>query len=210
MGYNSSGGPKGLGVFNNTPQTVADLNQLRDMIARVGNFREGNQADQDAVIGDALYEGLFFYRTDINRLDVCNGTGWDVVFQDWTSYSPTATAVTGGTITAKFQRVGKTVNVVIKHQLAGTNGGITGAVRYSLPIPAGDADVHQAGTVLFRDASPAGDYYGLVRLIAPDAFVAPIGTAGTYANFVSYLSPTVPHAWASGDFIEARFSYEVA
>lgn len=80
MGYTSSGGTDGLGVFNNTPSTVADLNQLRDLIARMGNVQKGNQTDRDGISGDALFQGLLFTYTDQDRIDRYDGAGWVPIY----------------------------------------------------------------------------------------------------------------------------------
>jgi len=82
MGYTASGGPKGLGVFNNTPQTTADLNQLIELIARVGNYLGPiTEAERDALTGPALYAGLMAHNTTANTLEFYTGSGWLVVWR---------------------------------------------------------------------------------------------------------------------------------
>lgn len=78
MSYTASGGPKGLGVFGSTPQTVADLNQLVTLIARVGNYRgQVTEAQRDAITGTALYAGLVLFNSDSGALEMYSGSGWD-------------------------------------------------------------------------------------------------------------------------------------
>lgn len=80
MGYSGSGGPKGLGVFNNTPQTTADLNQLVTLIAQMGNYRgQVTGAQRDAITGSALYAGLMVFNSDTGALERYTGSGWDQV-----------------------------------------------------------------------------------------------------------------------------------
>lgn len=89
MGYTASGGPKGLGVFTNTPQTVADLNKLVELIARMGNYRGPvTTAERDAITGTALYEGLLVYNTTTDQLEVYSGSGWVLVWKYDTGWQP--------------------------------------------------------------------------------------------------------------------------
>jgi hypothetical protein len=76
MGYSSSGGPKGLGTFNNTPTTTADLQQLVTLIARMGNLRVETETNRDAINGAALYEGLHVYNLTTHQTEYYNGSGW--------------------------------------------------------------------------------------------------------------------------------------
>jgi hypothetical protein len=83
MGYSASGGPKGLGVFNNTPQTAADLNQLVALIARGGNYRGPlTEAERDAISGAALFAGLMVYNTTKSQLEIFTGAGWQLIWND--------------------------------------------------------------------------------------------------------------------------------
>lgn len=78
MGHSSSGGPNGLGVFNNTPSTTADLNKLLELLARMGNYRGRlTEAERDAITGDALYAGLMVFNSDTAALELYTGSGWD-------------------------------------------------------------------------------------------------------------------------------------
>lgn len=81
MGYTASGGPKGRGVFNNTPQTTADLNQLVDLIADWGNYGGAMpEAERDDITGPALYTGLLVYNTTASKLQMYTGSGWTSVW----------------------------------------------------------------------------------------------------------------------------------
>lgn len=82
MGYTTTGGPKGLGQFNTTPQTVADLNKLVELIARVGNFLGAvSESERDAITGGALYEGLMLLNTTSGRVESYDGAGWEPINQ---------------------------------------------------------------------------------------------------------------------------------
>lgn len=83
MGYSASGGPKGLGAFNNIPQTAADLNQLVALVARGGNYRGPvTEAERDAISGAALFAGLMVYNTTKSQLEIFNGSGWVLIWND--------------------------------------------------------------------------------------------------------------------------------
>lgn len=68
MGYTASGGPGGLGVFNNSPSTVADLNKLVELMASVGNVRKGTATERGMLSGAQLFDGLVWSETDTGQL----------------------------------------------------------------------------------------------------------------------------------------------
>lgn len=207
MGYSSSGGPDGLGVFNNSPSTTADFNQLVALIALMGNTQKGVQADRDAIAGGQLYDGLLFTYTDKVQIDVYMG-GWQTLIHDWVTYTPTATNISGGTLTARYRRIGKQIEGELRHVLAGA--GISGQPSYTLPVTAADGNVQHIGTGMLQDASPLTEYSAVVRkssttIIAPYAWAASLA----YLQFVN-VSATTPFTWANADVIDMKFSYRAA
>jgi hypothetical protein len=94
VGYGTSGGPKGLGTFNTSPSTAADLNQLVTLIALMGNLRVGVDSARTALSGGGLYDGLLWYSTDTDMLWAYNGSAWVRVFSSGSPF-----AVSTGTIT---------------------------------------------------------------------------------------------------------------
>jgi hypothetical protein len=89
MGYSPTGGPKGLGSFNDTPQTAADLNKLRDLLALMGNYRGATtEAERDAITGAARFDGLAVFNQNTGEINV-----WSEDAFDW--LSPTTEAVFG-------------------------------------------------------------------------------------------------------------------
>lgn len=82
MGYTPDIGEKGLGQFNSSPGTVADLNQLLAIIAGVGNYRGAMaEEDRDDITGAALYSGLLVFNTTENALELYSGSGWEHVWR---------------------------------------------------------------------------------------------------------------------------------
>lgn len=76
MGYTPGAGPKGLGTFTNSAQTVSDLNKMVELVARVGNVRVGTTAERDALSAAELYAGMHFYDNTLKRMMKYTGTGW--------------------------------------------------------------------------------------------------------------------------------------
>lgn len=107
MGYTAAGGPKGLGQFNDTPQTAADLNKAIELIAQMGNYRgDLTEAQRDALSGGALYAGLLVFNTTAGRLERYDGSGWSTpgfAFAMATgSYTVTSLAANGGNSTGNI------------------------------------------------------------------------------------------------------------
>lgn len=75
MGYTEGTSPKGGPSFNNTPQTTADFQRLRDYIEQQGNARVGVLAEMNALVAPERYDGLTFYATDVGRTFIYQG-GW--------------------------------------------------------------------------------------------------------------------------------------
>jgi len=96
MGYTASGGPNGLGVFNNTPSTTSDFNQTVTLLAQQGNSRVGTNASRTALTGSPLYAGLMWAETDTGTLWMYTGSVWVTVYGGDTGWQ-TLTAVTGFT-----------------------------------------------------------------------------------------------------------------
>ncbi|SDR70824.1 MULTISPECIES: hypothetical protein [Microbacterium] len=89
MGYSPTGGPKGLGTFNDTPQTAADLNKLRDLLALMGNYRGGMaESERDAINGPSRFDGLAVFNQNTGEINV-----WSEDAFDW--LSPTTETVFG-------------------------------------------------------------------------------------------------------------------
>lgn len=135
MGYSSSGGTKGLGVFDNTPQTTADFNQTIELIAQMGNYYGGiTEAERDAITGDALYVGLMVFNTTSEVLELYDGSGWVAAREDtgWVSLTLVSSWVNYGSgyVTAQYRKINGVVHVrgVIK---SGTTTG--GTVVATLP-----------------------------------------------------------------------------
>ncbi|MFF2274220.1 hypothetical protein ACFVTX_18240 [Agromyces sp. NPDC058136] len=78
MGYVDGAGAEGAPQFNTTPQTVADLNRLRDLVVQRGNRLKGTTAQRNALAGAILVDGLEFYDQTDKRTYVYAAGGWVV------------------------------------------------------------------------------------------------------------------------------------
>ncbi|HEX5704888.1 MAG TPA: hypothetical protein VFX97_16945 [Pyrinomonadaceae bacterium] len=133
----------------------------------------------------------------------------------WASYVPTWTNITvgNGTVTAKFQQIGKTVFVVV-HLVFGSTTAVSGAGIFSLPVTSvalvGAANATPLGVSQFYDTSAGQNSAGNVVLTSTTtALLGVAKTDGTYLQTVG-TSSTVPFTWTTGDEIHAEFFYEAA
>lgn len=135
------------------------------------------------------------------------GSTWKTVYVPWTSYTPTTTNVSGGTVTGQWSRVGDTIHVRIVHAFIGAN--LTGQPSYGLPVNHVDGSIVEwlAGSCLLRDSSPATELLGVLRKSNVSS-VAPYALAASL-SFVQFdnVTPTSPFTWGSGDTIVMNFSY---
>ena len=134
----------------------------------------------------------------------------------WQSWSPTLTNLTigSGVITARYTKVGKTINFRIKIKLSGSTMGSN--PRFTLPVEAFSGAGDDEGYVIARNVrildSGTAAYGGFVKLVNSSTTVAEIyveGASGTYSGQVSITS-TVPMTWANNDTISIIGMYEAA
>lgn len=127
----------------------------------------------------------------------------------WQAWTPTYTNITvgNGTVVARYQQIGKTVQVFFSL----TFGSTTSVSQFSiitLPVNCAYAE-NSAGEVTFRDVGTQ-DYFGRFWLnTATDGYFTAIQTNTTYAQWTP-SSNTVPFTFGTGDQIIANFSYEAA
>lgn len=160
--------------------------------------------DQSFNSGNGFNDGILMPRHFSN-----NGTPNTSLdtYVAWTSYTPTWTAFTvgNGTVNAKFQQVGKTVNFKID-VIAGSTTAATASVVVSLPVPA---------AALVGAAEPAGltNYNGFFG-----PFVLNNTTSGIIrwyqlsgSGIIQYnIGPSSPSALSAGSEVHVFGSYEAA
>jgi hypothetical protein len=128
----------------------------------------------------------------------------------WTAYTPTLTGFTlgtGGTMTARYTKLGKTVHGYVNITL-GTSFTLT-ALSLSLPV-AKQASTTYVNGVWTLVSTGAGDWPAINRYEATDVVAAyAMVASGTYVT-PSNLSTTIPFTWKSTDKILVAFTYEAA
>jgi hypothetical protein len=126
----------------------------------------------------------------------------------WTTFTPTLNGVTigNGTVVARYQTIGKTVNVFYKLTFGSTTS-VTGTPNLNTPTTAAQTQFIDGGS-LMQDTGSAV-YMGQVFYTAGAAYPQAMATNATYASTVS-LSSTIPHTWANTDILTIVFSYEEA
>lgn len=135
-----------------------------------------------------------------------------VPMNGWESYTPTLTNITigtGGTTTAAYVRIGRTIHVRVR-LLFGTGGLLTGNAEVSLPVPSATAHFagsHVIGTCAFSDANGAV-YPGFVENIGSFRMWA-MDTSSTY-GIRAIVAAAVPFTWAVNDVMTINARYEAA
>jgi len=155
-------------------------------------------------------EGMTTYLEDSDRYDFWTGSAWNQVVTPgaWIAYTPTLTGITigNGTVTAKYSRVGKTVNVSILIVLGSTSS-ITGVIQVGIPLTRAANSIPNT-TISFDDTNVAiwpGFAFEAASVIQCLALLA----TGTYAAQAG-TSATVPFTWGTGDKINIATTYETS
>jgi hypothetical protein len=155
--------------------------------------------DNTAARPASPYEGQVIFQKDTDQLLVWNGTTWISVASasSWQTWTPTVTAQTGAftTVTvdtARYQQIGKIVNVQIVFTITsiGTGGGIP---IFTLPVTASAVAFLAMGT--YREIANTG----LIGIISQESTTT--GAMRRYDNAASV---------AAGNKFAGSFFYEAA
>lgn len=169
---------------------------------------DGSRLDATGLPSTGNWQGRTLFLEDTKTVVVWDGAAWIRFDTQWISYTPTRVNNSGGTLTAKYFRTGKKVDVIIR--LVGGTIVAPGNPSFSLPFAAGNADVQWLpGTVLMRDDSAAAEILGIVRRSSSSTVIPySIRSDGTFSSYAS-LGAETPFTWAAGDVLEMAFSYEI-
>lgn len=130
----------------------------------------------------------------------------------WTSWTPTLTNLSGGTLQfAVYTQIGKTVIFRFLYDMLGAN--VAGSVDITLPLMAHanySSSVVSIGNAHFEDANGSWAL-GYSLIINNNTKMTPVivNTGGTY-GLQSPLSSTAPFTWAGGDAISMQGAYQIA
>jgi len=124
----------------------------------------------------------------------------------WLAYTPTWTGISGGTTSAKYMQIGKTIFFSILYICAAED--ISGQTRVTLPtaIASGSTVIGNVKLTNAGVGSTAGvaEYYNstTIRIFACNA-------GSTYVSY-SDLTASVPFTWGVSDSISITGAYEAA
>jgi hypothetical protein len=128
----------------------------------------------------------------------------------WTTWTPTYTNFTIGnaTVTARYQQIGKLVNVYLKI-VWGSTTTFSGFPQITLPVTAANSG-YATGSGYLQDTG-TGSFTGSILIEATTFFqFALFSTTGTYAAAAFLAANTIPFTWTTTDQMTATFSYEAA
>jgi hypothetical protein len=129
----------------------------------------------------------------------------------WQTWTPTYTRLTigNGTVTARYQQIGKTVNFFWS-LIWGSTTSTTSYPIVSAPVANFITSVQYViGGAALQDIS-GGFYLGNVQMSGSSGlYINAIGTAGNYAD-EGVLQTTLPATWTTGDKWTISGTYEAA
>jgi len=129
----------------------------------------------------------------------------------WTAYTFTPSGITvgNGTLTARYQQIGKTVNIEVDLLWGSTTSITAGIVVFGLPVTAKLGSYTGAGIVSYGRYA-VGNYTGTATLQTTSNFYLGVTqTSGSYA-FEGVITSTIPFTWSTADRITVRMTYEAA
>jgi hypothetical protein len=158
-------------------------------------------------------EGIVTYLNDTDRLDVHNGTAFVPALSTgaWVSYTPTLTNVTlgNGSISAKYNVIGKTMHIQVKLTLGSTSS-VTGAPRVSLPSGFTTATANFAPIGMGLSAVAGVAYTTQTLVLNSSTIYSVVMVAnGTYVS-VFDMSSVIPGTWTTGSLLELHATLELA
>jgi len=126
-------------------------------------------------------------------------------FPVWFAYTPTGANITlgNGTVAGRYKTSGRTTYLTIKYTLGSTSA-VTGDVNFTLQKTlvaegTGRAELADVGTAT---------YDGHATSTSSVVYTRAKNSAGTYLATGTALSATVPHTWATTDYISLSLWYE--
>jgi hypothetical protein len=129
----------------------------------------------------------------------------------WQTWSPTYSNLTigNGTVTARYQQIGKTVNVFWR-LVFGSTTTFTAYPQIGLPVVNSSQTKFFTGAGYFEDAGITA-YTGVCYVEGSNRFQVLLSkTNGTYSESQFLTSTSVPFTWGTSDEMAAFFSYEAA
>lgn len=140
------------------------------------------------------------------------GLDWKTATEQypWQTWTPSYNNFTvgNGTVTARYQQIGKLVNVFYKI-VWGSTTSFTSYPTITLPVTASQFS-YTAGNSYLQDTG-TGSFLGTVLVETSTLFQLILPNAsGTYLATGFLSANTVPFTWTTTDIMIAQFSYEAA
>jgi hypothetical protein len=188
---------------------------LADAAGPYTNMRFANAAARDVLL-TAPVEGMICWLNDLNYRTVYDGTVWLPVGGATQTYTPvwtatgTAPALGSGTLTGRWQQVGKIVTCYI--ELLAAAGTTFGTGGWSLTLPVGARASQRIGiTGMATDISAGARYISYLYWLGPSS----VGAASYHSVSGSSIATAAidvnsPIPWASGDSLVFQGTYEAA
>lgn len=137
------------------------------------------------------------------------GLKWAGGFTTWTP-TYTGLSVGNGTVTARYNQIGKMVHAEFIFVLGSTSS-ISGSINVSLPVTAKVGGSLSAGpTAVFLDTGVA--FYGAIPVISGSGTLAELFAVYAGSTYATYAITTssVPFTWGTNDSISFNITYEAA
>ena len=198
-----------------------DLNNVPTHIALLAASFENRlvqryqSAVDRAVRNPSPVEGELSYLIDSNVYEWRDGATWRTLFSGaaWIPYTPTWAVVSGtapsignGTLSGRYQQVGKTVHFVVQITMGSTTTYGSGQWTLSLPVQAlSSPTMRQTIQGRIWDSSPASAWGAQSWILAPGDVMS-LEAQGP--SNVQALSQGFPITFATGDIVHFQGTYE--
>lgn len=206
-------------------QLVLPVNtDLNDVPTHMASYNSGVEsrlvkrylsATDRSVRNPAPQEGEISYLRDINAYEFHDGSGWGALVSTaaWQTYTPTWGSTTGtqptvgnGTVSGRYQKVGKTVHLWVRILVGSTTTFGSAQWTLSLPVPSLASGIVQMLPGRSFDVSSPNAWLAVGHLTTGGTIT--LETQGTVDTDV--MSATQPFTWANGDFVVLQGTYEAA
>jgi hypothetical protein len=167
-------------------------------------------AKKARVYDGTAWQELASAQTDLTAYSTTAQMDTAIGANGWTAYTPTLlgfTLGTGGTMTARYTKIGKTVHGYVRVTL-GTGFTITD-LAFSLPLAKQATTTYVQASWTLTDTG-SGDFTAIPRFETANVVAAYIMRASNPWVDPQTVTATTPFTWASGDFINVAFTYECA
>jgi hypothetical protein len=125
----------------------------------------------------------------------------------WTTWTPTWVNLTvgNGTLTARYNQIGKTVNFELRFVMGSTSS-MGSLPNFTLPV---SSNIDKGSFNLTLEDVGVGAFFGVADIFGGVCYPLVFNAAGTYVTN-SYFTATVPMTWTTSDSFMIRGSYEAA